>query len=67
MNPADVLAAYNANYQMLYTDGMNTLLTVTLPSLWPLLQGLAAGEGITLGPLCTGGPGVPEGCVELRN
>ncbi len=66
VNPADVVAAYNANYQMLYTDGMNTLLTVTLPSLWPLLQGLAAGEGITLGPLCTGGPGVPEGCVELQ-
>ncbi|HOV33112.1 MAG TPA: immunoglobulin domain-containing protein [Candidatus Hydrogenedens sp.] len=66
VNPADVVAAYNANYQMLYTDGMNNLLTVMLPGLWGLLQGLAAGEEITLGPLCTGGPGVPAGCVELQ-
>jgi len=56
VNPADVLAAYNANYQMLYTDGMNTFLTVTLPSLWPLLSGFGAP------PLCTG-PNTPPGCV----
>lgn len=59
VNPTDVINAYNANYQMLYTDGMNTFLTVTLPSLWPLLQSMYP----QVPPLCTA-PDNPPGCID---
>lgn len=59
VNPSDVISAYNANYQMLYTDGMNTFLTTTLPSLWPILQGMYP----TVPSLCTA-PNTPPGCVD---
>lgn len=59
VNPSDVVAAYNANYQKLYTDGMYTFLTATLPSLWPILQGMYP----EVPPLCTS-PNNPPGCVS---
>lgn len=59
VNPTDVINAYNANYQKLYTDGMNTFLTVTLPSLWPVLRGMYP----QVPPLCTA-PNTPPGCVD---
>ena len=59
VNPNNVIAAYNANYQKLYTDGMYTFLTVTLPSLWPILQGMYP----QVPPLCTS-PNNPPGCVD---
>lgn len=59
VNPTDVINAYNANYQKLYTDGMYTFLTVTLPTLWPVLQGMYP----QVPPLCTA-PNTPPGCVD---
>lgn len=59
VNPTTVINAYNENYQKLYTDGMYTFLTVTLPSLWPLLQGMSP----QVPPLCTA-PDTPPGCVD---
>ncbi|MGC9053992.1 MAG: immunoglobulin domain-containing protein [Candidatus Hydrogenedens sp.] len=59
VNPTDVINAYNANYQMLYTDGMYTFLNTTLPALWPVLQGLYP----TVPPLCTA-PNTPPGCID---
>ncbi len=57
VNPTAVINAYNANYQKLYTDGMNLFLTSTLPSLWPVLRGMYP----QVPPLCTG-PNDPPGC-----
>lgn len=59
VNPTDVINAYNTNYQKLYTDGMYTFLTVTLPSLWPILQGMYP----QVPSLCTA-PNTPPGCVD---
>ncbi len=60
VNPTNVLNAYNANYQKLYTDGMHVFLTTTLPSLWPILQGRYPQQ---VPPLCTS-PNVPPGCLD---
>lgn len=62
VNPTDVIAAYNANYQKLYTDGMYNFLTVMLPSLWPVLQGMYP----QVPPLCTT-PDNPPGCVDPQD
>jgi len=59
VNPTDVINAYNANYQMLYTDGMKQFLTLTLPSLWPILQEIYP----TVPSLCDT-PGDPAGCID---
>ncbi len=59
VNPTAVIDAYNANYQMLYTDGMNTFLTISLPGLWPILRGIYP----QVPPLCTA-PNTPPGCVD---
>ncbi len=59
VNPTDVINAYNANYQMLYTDGMYTFLNGTLPDLWPLLRVIYP----TVPPLCLS-PGDPPGCID---
>ncbi|MCX8065086.1 MAG: immunoglobulin domain-containing protein [Candidatus Hydrogenedentes bacterium] len=62
VNPTNVVNAYNTNYQKLYTDGMYSFLTVTLPSLWGILRGMYP----TVPPLCTG-PNTPPGCVSQQD
>ncbi len=63
VNPTDVINAYNANYQKLYTDDMHTFLTGTLPTLWSVLRGMYP----QVPPLCCISSGNPPGCDNPPN